>query len=201
MGDVLKKKWKKKKWKNNILVLLSLFFVLPIILSFILVLYFKDFLAHDFVTRFLSISGYLFTLSALILVFILFNTFKVSDYKRSMANEKFLEKAFDNLPASLTTIKSCLRNNEPEELYESCGIVRGIFKSLQDSESDVDLKAYESEIKAVVNLINKHHLTTIGFDLDFERLKAMSADTKRQIAFTVDDLLLQLEQRSSLNEE
>jgi len=195
VGDVLKK-------SLNIWVLLSLFFVLPIILSLILVLSFKNILENDFVEKIVFTSGYLFTLSSLILVFILFNTFKVSDYKRSAASKKYLEKkAFDKLYTSLTTIKNCVETNQVKDLYTSCMTVRETFNTLKFHDSDVELKAYSNEIKAVVNLINKYKLSTRGLDPKAKELKITPVDGKRKIVETIDTLLWHLQQRSSFHEE
>lgn len=196
VGDVLK-----KNWKNNLWLLLFAFLVLPMLLSFILVLNFNALLDYDFVKDLLSVSGYFFTLSSLILVFILFKTFKPSDYKRSLANDKFLERALVDLPSKLTIIKNCVDRNETKGLYESCGMVTDVYNSLIVSESDVDLKAYRTEIKKIFNLVNTYKLSRIGFEADVKKLEKMRSANKRQIIFSIDDLLRQLEQRSSLHED
>lgn len=190
-----------KNLKNNIWFLIFCFFVLPLVLSLVLVWRFDSFLNNEFVERFIVVSGYLFTLCSLILVFILFKTFKVSDYKRSVANKNFLEKdASDKLVLSLTIIKDCVNENEVENLFDSCTNVKNIYNSLKIHESDVDLKAYSNEIKSVFSLLNRYSLSSIGYESDVEKLKSMSMANKHSIVLEVDGLLWQLEQRSSLNE-
>lgn len=163
---------------------------------------FKTFLEQDFVERFVFTSGYLFTFSSLVLVFVLFNTFKVSDYKKSEANKNFLEKkAFEKLSSSLVIIKDCLSNNETKNLYESCGNVKEVFDSLKVSVSEVELTAYTTEIKPVFSMINKYKLSSIGFHSDVESLKNLSEDDKLIITSKIDVLMRKLEQRRSLDEK
>ncbi|MBT2572311.1 hypothetical protein, partial [Planococcus sp. ISL-110] len=182
-------------------VLMILFFVVPTVISLVLALCFEKFLEHDFVAKFMTTSGYFYTLGSLILVFILFNTFKVSDYKKSVASKDFLEKrAFEELSSSLKTILDCLEKNETKNLHSSCMTVKEIYESVRDFESDVDLKAYSIEIRDVFSVLNKYKLSTIGYNSDVQKLENMRESYKFDIVTKIDRLVRQLEQRSNSNE-
>ena len=180
------------------------FLGLPIILSLLIIWLFDTILDIDLVEKFILISGYLFTASSLILVFILFKKFNVSDYKKSETSRIFLEKyAFDDLYSALKVIRDCVENYEFENLSVSCTTVRNIHNSLTAYEADIDLKAYRNEIKSVVNLVNKHGLSTISNANEVEKLKTMRKSNRRNIISKIDDLMWELDnrKRSRLNED
>lgn len=175
------------------------FLIVPILLSFWIVINYSAFLEKAFVQNLILVSGYFFTFSSLLLVFALLNTFNASDHRRSTATDKFLEDAPEQLVISLRAIKSDIKNTEVKHLYENCGVVIDIHDSLKISEAEVDLKAYTTEIKAVVNLINKHKLSSIGFESDTNKLIAITTADKHNIIVKIDRLLSQLKQRRYLN--
>ncbi|PIC69063.1 hypothetical protein CSV67_05945 [Sporosarcina sp. P2] len=193
-----------KKRKNNMRFLFITFFVTPFILSIVIGFNFLDLnflLENENIKSSLDISGYLFTLSSLSLVFILFKNFKRSDYTRFEINKNYLENnAEEKLVHSLTNIKVCLTENTVKDLYSSCIVIKNIYNDLKDEQSDVDLKAYTSEIKSVFNLLNKFKLSSIGFESDIVKFKSITSDNKHYIVGKIDELLWQLKQRSSLNE-
>lgn len=190
-----------KKIFKHIWVLAIFFLGLPIVASLVLVMKFSTFLENDFVQSLIAVSGYFFTFSSLLLVFALFNTFNPSDHQRAVADKKFVEGSLDNLISSLRAIENGVKNCETEHLYESCEVVTDIFGSLENSGSDVVLKAYTTEIKQVVNLIRQHGLSTIGFNSDLSRLKAMKPTDTHNIISKVGRLVRHLEKRSNLNED
>lgn len=194
-----------KRWFiNNKWILILCFLGLPIILSLLIIWLFDTILDIDLVEKFILISGYLFTASSLILVFILFKKFNVSDYKKSETSRIFLEKyAFDDLYSALKVIRDCVENYEFENLSVSCTTVRNIHNSLTAYEADIDLKAYRNEIKSVVNLVNKHGLSTISNANEVEKLKTMRKSNRRNIISKIDDLMWELDnrKRSRLNED
>lgn len=176
--------------------LILVFLGLPILLSVLIVWLFDAILDIDLVEKFILISGYLFTASSLILVFILFKKFNVSDYKKSETSRIYLEKhAFDELYSALKIIENCVRNYEVENLSASCAMVRNIHNSLTAYESDIDLKAYRNEIKSVVNLVNKHGLSAITKPYEVERLKSMRKSNRRNILSKIEDLIWELDNR------
>ena len=179
--------------------LIVCFLLAPIAISLVMVTYFDGFLESDFVQNLILVSGFLFTLSSLLLVFALLNTFNASDHQRSAANDKFLENALEKLVIALTAIKNDVKNTDVKQLYENCAVVTDIHDSLKISDLEVDLKAYTTEIKAVVNLINKHKLSSIGFESDINKLIAINTTDKHNIIVKIDRLLSQLQQRRYLN--
>lgn len=188
-----------KKIFKNMRTLILWFLVVPILLSFLIVINFNTFLEKAFIQNLILVSGYFFTFSSLLLVFALLNTFNASDHRRSTATDKFLESAPEQLVISLRAIKNNIKNTDVTQLYENCAVVTDIHDSLKISDAEVDLKAYTTEIKAVVNLINKHKLSSIGFESDINKLLAINTTDKHNIIVKIDRLLSQLQQRRYLN--
>ncbi|WHX25645.1 hypothetical protein QNH47_16150 [Virgibacillus halodenitrificans] len=179
----------KKNLRNNVWILFLLFFVLPIVLSFVLVFKFGEIFDYEIMEKILSISGYFFTLSSLILVFILFRVFRTSDHNKSVSDKEYLEEdAIKELLSSLRIIKACIQKDEVKGLYDSCSDVKHIYHSLNGYEEDVDLKAYSTQIKNLFSLINKHKLTSIGFEHNSEQLKKKSLKDKQKIMEAAGDL-------------
>lgn len=169
--------------------MLLLFFVLPLVISLILVFEFSAMLDYKVIKNIISVSGYGFTFSSLILVFILYRSFKPSDYNKSVSVQKYLEEvAIEELGSSLGTIKTCIRENEVKGLAESSNTVAHIHGSLKEYEDDVILKAYSNHIKSLFNLINKHGLPSIGLKRDYKKLQKISDNNKSKIWRAADDL-------------
>lgn len=187
---------------NNPWSLFGFFLVLPLLVSFLLAWPFDALLEIKALQNFVYVSGYLFTASSLLLVFILFKRAKVSDYKKDEASKYFLENdAFVDLFLALTTIKNCIENDEVTNLSVNCLRVRHIHTLLVSYGSDTELKAYQKKIKSIYNLLAKHGLFTIGFASETIKLKEMSVQKKEVLVSEIGELLFQLEQRSSLNEQ
>lgn len=177
------------KLKNKLLPLFLLFFVFPAVISLILVFYFGEILNYGIIKQIISVSGYGFSLSSLILVFILFRSFKPSDYQKTVSEQKYLdEDAIKELGPSLENIKSCISNNEVKGLEASSSAVLHIYRSLTDHKDDAVLKAYSNKLKKLSNLINKHKLPTIGITNDLGEFKRISDKNRSDIWMAADDL-------------
>lgn len=165
------------------------FLLLPIIISLVLVSKYSEILNSPFIKETISVSGYFFSLSSLVLIFILFRSFRPSDYHKSVSDQKYLDDdAIGDLDSSLKTIKFCIQHNEVKDLVDSCNTVIHIYRSLKEHGDDLILKAYSNQIKDLFNLINKHALQRIGLTSDYEELRAISDSDKLMIWNKTDEL-------------
>lgn len=181
---------------------MGFFLVLPLLVSLLVAWSFADLLDNKFLQDFIYLSGYLFTASSLLLVFILFKRSKVSDIKKDEANKKFLEEeAFVDLFLALTTIKACIEKDDVTNLGVNCFKLENIYNMLVSYGSDTDLKAYQNDIKSIYILLGKNDLFTIGLASETIRLKEMSIQKKQNLISEIGKLMLHLQQRSSLNEQ
>lgn len=179
--------------KSNIYVLIGLFLLLPIIVSLVVVFKFNSLLDNKITGDFILVSGYLFTFSSLILVFILLETFRISDYKKSVVNKDYLENdAITQLINSLDMINKCILEERVKDLYSSCRTVDHIYKSLKTYEKDVVLSAYSNQIGQVYSLLNRNSFFTFSYENDVEKLKNVSTEVKQNIVSKVDDLSREL---------
>lgn len=177
------------KFKNSVWLLFLFFFLFPLGLSLILVFKFNEIVNSEIIKQIISVSGYFFSLSSLILVFILFRRFKSSDFQKTASEQKYLEvDAIKELGSALENIKRCIHKSRVKGLSESSNTVLHIYRSLTEYDDDVILKAYSNKLKKLSNLINKHKLITIGISNDFERLRSISSKHKSEIWSSADDL-------------
>lgn len=179
--------------KSNIRVLIGLFFLLPTIVSLLVVLKFNWLLDIKIIRNFMDVSGYFFTFSSLVLVFILLETFRLSDYKKSVVNKNFLENdAISQLINSLDMIQKCILEEKVADLYKSCRNVDHVYKSLKTHEDDVVLSAYSNQIGHIYNLLNRNSFFTFSYDNDVGKFKNIPTDVKQDIVSKVDDLSREL---------
>ena len=191
VGDWLRDKI--NRLKNNIWALIGLFFLLPTIVSLVVVFMFNSLLDFKNIRNFMDVSGYFFTFSSLVLVFILLETFRISDYKKSVVNKSFLENdAINQLINSLDLIQKCILEEKVDDLYQSCRNVDHIYKSLKTQEDDVVLSAYSNQIGHIYNLLNRNYFFTFSYDYDVRKLKNIPTDVKQNIVSKVDDLSREL---------
>jgi len=175
--------------KNNVWKLVLYFFILPVLLTILIIYGFSGILEFELTKKILSVSGYLFTLSSLILVFILYQSFKPSDYHKSIRDQKYLDKeGIEELGLSLVNIKVCIINGKVEGLAENSSTVVHIHRSLKKHEEDAILKAYSNYIKKLFNLINTHGLISIGLNKDYKKMSGISRKNKLKIWEAADEL-------------
>jgi len=166
----------------------SLFLLCPLGLGLLVtVVYSKENLILE---KFMSFSGYFLAVSNVILFFLVYRTFKLSDYKKDVVNNNYLEgKAPETLLAAITVVNQCLNKNKVNGLSNAVFEIDHINKSLKTNTSDAWLKAYSSTIQEIVNLIYKYSIDKMDSN---EKLKEMNSDKKtkiqREIFLLIKDL-------------
>lgn len=190
----------KEKFIDSNAKLFFWFLIFPVIITLIIVYFFKNMLKIEFITYFMSVSGYLFSLTSLILVFILFKTFRFSDYTRAVTDKNYLEKnAKIELIESLTDIQKSLYDNSVPNIIKSYLNIQYIYNSLKNYKEDVILKAYFPELKSIFNILNKYKFYTISIDKDITKWTEIPNDIKSDLYLKVDNLSTSL--KHSIEEE
>lgn len=160
-----------KKKLNNPNILIIIFLISPTTLSLILSLIAinsdstqKNGWVSDFFSDFMYFSGYFFTLSSLLLVFILYRKYAPSEHMKNLirlnhienkGEEKFLkalEKIYENI------ISNDFNNN----VSEACTTIKVISKNINELESDTYLKSLKIEIEDIVSLLNEFKVESKG---------------------------------------
>ncbi|MFJ5795649.1 hypothetical protein ABKQ09_09365 [Bacillus atrophaeus] len=178
-----------KSLSNRLPILFLLCFPLPIILSSLFVLLFREILHNEFFSDFLVICGFLFTSISLLLVFILYNKYSHMDFVKNKTAIVYLNgKAKTELIQSLEDIGECIsKGNVTNTFKKSCLNVLHIYELLCKTEGELYLKPYRPEIKNLVSLINKNKLVSE------ELIHLEGNKNKEVIERLIYDLLMYLE--------
>lgn len=195
----------KKLSKNNWL-LITLFFISPMIISFVVAYFPNIFLNYIFLEDFMTVSSYLFTFSSLIIVFVLLNTFEASDYHRSVLNKDYLNSdGVKQLIWALENIEKCILGGKTVGLYKSYRRIGHIKKSLMRQNEDVVLKAYSSQINKIHNLLGRYDFKRFNKEINYESYEDpfdyLTSDVKDKIVGEIDDLSRELKRTYELIEE
>lgn len=201
VGDYLKDRLKKLRKNNRLLI--TLFFIFPMIISFVVAFFPNMLLNYIFLEDFMTVSSYLFTLSSLIIVFVLLNSFESSDYHRSDLNKDYLNSdGFKQLIEALDKIEECIKEEKTDGLYDSYRDIGHIKNNLMRENEDVYLKAYISQINKIYNLLSRFNFKRFNFkksNFKWFNFKSsenhfdhLTSDVKEKIVEEVDDLSREL---------
>ncbi len=156
-----------KNYFNNTKNLVIWFLISPTIIAIIfsiLEVYipsnFKSSTIYSLLSNFKDFSSYLYSISSLLLVFILYRKYSHSNYSVDTHRVNYLEnQGEEDLLSALNFIYLILANNlkdgiDQKELKKSCINIKVISKKISTLENDVYLKALRYEIEEIVSLIN-----------------------------------------------
>ncbi|AKG03391.1 hypothetical protein AAV35_000390 [Salimicrobium jeotgali] len=178
-----------KKIRSNVWYLILVFFGLPIAITTVIVFCTDGILEATLTKRIMTVSNYLFTVSSLIIVFVLYRNLNPSDYHKDAQEQKYLdENSIDDLYSASRKIKYCIKEQEVEGLAENCSTVSHVYNSLKNHENDVVLKAYQNHLKNLCHLINKNNLISIGLEGDFKTFQSIPKKNKTSIWRKADEL-------------
>ncbi|WP_426451155.1 hypothetical protein ACP272_13115 (plasmid) [Staphylococcus xylosus] len=182
-----------EKWKKYIGILI---FVFVFIVSGILTFYFRDFFKVYEVGIFITLSSWLFSIFSFLFIFIVWDKFTYSSYKKIKREKKYLDdEAIKELNIVVGDIYIFFNGQDDSvNLFESCLKVKKIAELLKKTREDCELNAYKRGITTFSSFLNKKSIKNIKSYED-EKLNRLSKKDKEKIldmSFTLKEDLTRI---------
>lgn len=183
---------KKETWKKIICGFILAFIF---ILTFILTFYFSAFFEVSEVQVFIAISSWLLSIFSFVFIFIVWDKFTYSSYKKIKRQKEYLDdKGIKELNEAVTNIYNFFNGeDESVDLFESCSKVKKIADLLINTREDCELIAYKKGITDFSSFLNKKNIKNIK-NYEDEKLKSLAKKDAQKIlnkSFTLrEDLIM-----------
>lgn len=196
------RKFFKNQWKPII------FIGFPFLIAIFISIWFENLINIKKITTFITISSWLFSLSSLLLIFLVSEKFRISTFHRNIREKKFLDQD------GVTKLKNAVQNIrlfiddqiEIDSINTACEDIIYIYHKLKNQKQDTELYSLKNEIDDIFSKINQYNLPSIAHDKDIERWKKIDSSVKQTIgsmAYTLeqdlDSLIKDIEKRKRSN--
>lgn len=171
-----------------------MFILLPFLVS-ILISFKLEYIANiRKLEIFMSFSSWFFTLSSLILIFLVSERFTISTFHRNIREKNYLDKeAIQDLKNAVQRIRLLIDNEtDTRHLTEDCRTIKYIYTKLSKQKQDTDLHSLKDEIGDLFNKINRYKLESIGNEKN-QKWQKFDVSHKRDIGEIVYRLEMDLE--------
>lgn len=167
----------------------------PIVVSCILVLFFKNFLEVVEVNLFITISSWFFSLTSVIFIFIVWKKFDEPLYNKEKRDKKYLDKeGIEDLKKAVSYILKFSDSLEDiNHLRNHCRTVKYIYDKLRNKNQETELDSLKENIKSFLNLLNKYKLETIGASKNMDEWDKIDIKIKSEIGLKAFSLEKDLE--------
>lgn len=183
----------KEKFSRNKLV--PIFFVgIPFVIGGIISWFFEYLIEFEKVMAFVTVSSWFFSFFSILLIFMVWEKFRESIVRKDFRDKKYLNRdAISELePAVLDVILVIKGDKDIDNLSDSCGTIKYIYRKLIKQKQDTELYSVKSEMRELFNVINKYKLESIGREQRYEEWKGISEDKKQEILGKADELSREL---------
>lgn len=155
----------------------------PIVVSYYLVLYSKDFLEEFEVNLFITISSWFFSLISVVFIFIVWKKFDEPLYNKEKREKNYLDKeGIEDLKVSVSYILKFSEDSEDiTHLSKHCRTVKYIYDKLRNKNQETELDSLREDIKSLINLLNRHKLETIGASKNMDKWNKIDIEIKSGI--------------------
>lgn len=172
-----KKKFSKRK-------LVPIFFLgFPLLAGLIISSYYEYLIDFKKLMAFITFSSWFFSFFSILLIFIVWEKFKESVFRKNLRDRKYLDmEGIEDLNSSVSIVLSVVDGKKDiDQLSENCRGIKYIYGKLKIQKQDTELYALKYELENVVDVVNRFNLESIGRNLDSEKWEKIKDDDKEVI--------------------